>query len=278
MDKETRRLFNKRVDYTTEDLPWFVQEFIDKRKRKLSPVTLLNYCHDYHCFFDWFIHEGYYFGQKKGISLQNLEELSIQQIEDYLTFLDIQKGNCRSTVNRKISALKSLFNYLQNIAETKDFEPYIKRNVLAKIELNDIKEDQHTVANRINGKILRDDEFEQFRQFVSYDYGEMHKKNKKLYNFHQFNRERDTAIISLILGSGLRLSEVVGCDFEDLDMNKCLVRVIRKGNKEQFVYFSEQAKLDLIEYLKIREERYKIKLPRHCLLQPRLDQAIKSEG
>ncbi|GJM67977.1 hypothetical protein HMSSN036_01930 [Paenibacillus macerans] len=60
----------------------------------------------------------------------------------------------------------------------------------------------------------------------------------------------------MILGSGLRLSEVAGIDNGDLDMNKGLVRVIRKGNKEQYVYFSEQALADLENYLSIREARY----------------------
>ncbi|VUG07501.1 Tyrosine recombinase XerS [Paenibacillus polymyxa] len=61
----------------------------------------------------------------------------------------------------------------------------------------------------------------------------------------------------LILGSGLRLSEVAGINLEDLDMNKALVSVIRKGNKEQYVYFSKQALLDLENYLQIRESKYK---------------------
>ncbi len=127
---------------------------------------------------------------------------------------------------------------------------------MAKMDLNVVKESQETIANRIDGKLLREDDFESFRQFIAYDFGEMNKENKRIYNFHQFNRERDTAIVSLILGSGLRLSEVAGINVEDLDMNKALVRVIRKGNKEQYVYFSKQALLDLENYLQIRESRY----------------------
>lgn len=78
------------------------------------------------------------------------------------------------------------------------------------MDLNVVKESQETIANRIEGKILREDEFEGFRQFVAHDFGEVNKENKRIYNFHQMNRERDTAIVSLILGSGLRLSEVAG--------------------------------------------------------------------
>nr|WP_251036182.1 tyrosine-type recombinase/integrase [Paenibacillus sp. ISL-20] len=78
-----------------------------------------------------------------------------------------------------------------------------------------------------------------FRQFVAHDYGAINKDNRRITHFHEFNRERDTAIVSLILGSGLRLSEVAGINIEDLDVVKGNVRVLRKGNKEQYVYFSK---------------------------------------
>lgn len=84
---------------------------------------------------------------------------------------------------------------------------------MAKLEFNDIKESMETTANKMEGKILIGDEYERFRQFVAHDYGELYKDNKKLANFHRLNRERDTAVVSLILGSGLRLSEVVNLEF-----------------------------------------------------------------
>ncbi|WP_088034206.1 tyrosine recombinase XerS [Evansella clarkii] len=258
MSQENRQRLYERIEEKSRELPWYVNEYIDKRKRKLSPASLINYCHDYIIFFDWIVAEGFFDGNKKDIPLELLERITVQQAEDFLSFLEFRLNNSKLTVNRKLSSLKSLFNYLQNIAETSDLEPYIKRNVMAKLELNNIKEDQETLANRMEGKILRGDEYELFRQFVAYDYGIMHQDNKKLYNFHLRNRERDTAVISLILGSGLRLSEVVGLDTDDIDFHKHTVRVIRKGSKEQYVYFSEQAKIDLEEYLKIRTERYEL--------------------
>jgi hypothetical protein len=61
-------------------------------------------------------------------------------------------------VNRKLSALKSLFNYLQNIAETPELKPYLNRNVMAKIEFNELKDSMETIANKMEGKILLGDE------------------------------------------------------------------------------------------------------------------------
>lgn len=258
MAQNKRQRYYEKVEEKVEQLPWYVGEYIDKRRRKLSPASLLNYCHDYIIFFDWILAEGYFKGKRQDIPLELLESLTVQQIEDFLSFLEFKLDNTKLTINRKLSALKSLFNYLQNIAETSDLKPYLHRNVMAKIELNDVKEDQETIANRMEGKMLRGDEYEQFRQFVAYDYGLANKDNKKVFNFHQKNCERDTAIISLILGSGLRLSEVVGLDLDDIDWKKNRVRVIRKGNKEQYVYFSEQAMLDLKEYVDIREQRYNV--------------------
>ncbi|MDQ0255729.1 integrase [Evansella vedderi] len=258
MSDETRAAYFERIEEKSKGLPWYVVEYIDKRKRKLSPASLLNYCHDYIIFFDWILAEGIFKGKRKDIPLELLERLTVQQVEDFLSFLEFRLNNSKLTVNRKLSSLKSLFNYLQNIAETSALEPYLKRNVMAKMELNKVKEDQETLANRMEGKILRGDEYENFRQFIAYEYGVINSDNKKILNFHMKNRERDTAIISLILGSGLRLSEVVRLDVDDIDFKKFTARVIRKGNKEQYVYFSEQAMLDLKEYLSIRNERYEL--------------------
>lgn len=87
--------------------------------------------------------------------------------------MEYQLGNNKLTINRKLSSLKSLFDYLQNKAETIDLKPYIQRNVMAKMDLNAVKESQETIANRMEGKILRENDFEAFRVFVAYDYGEI---------------------------------------------------------------------------------------------------------
>jgi integrase len=91
-------------------------------------------------------------------------------VENFLSFLEYQLDNTKLTINRKLSSLKSLFDYLQNKAEISDLEPYIQRNVMAKMDLNVVKESQETIANRIDGKILREDDFESFRLFVAHDF------------------------------------------------------------------------------------------------------------
>ncbi|WP_332628683.1 tyrosine recombinase XerS [Halalkalibacter flavus] len=248
----------QKLNTLLDQLPWYVGEYISHKQRKLSAASLLNYAHDYKIFFNWLKNERLHTGEIKNVPLELLESLTTQQVEGFLGFLQYQLNNKEITVNRKLSALKSLFNYLQNIAETRELKPYLQRNVMAKIEFNEIKESMETIANKMEGKILIGDEYEKFRQFIASDYGLLNKDNKKLYNFHLLNRERDTAIVSLILGSGLRLSEVVNLNIDDIDYSKYTARVIRKGNKEQFVFFSKLAMDDLQDYLQIREKRYKV--------------------
>jgi integrase len=256
MATESQQQHYRKLQSLLKELPWYVEEYIDHKRRKLSAASLLNYCHDYKIFFNWIISEQLYNGKLQDIPLDLLETLTVQQVDSFLYVLQYEFHNKEITVNRKLSALKSLFNYLQNIAETRELKPYIQRNVMAKIEFNELKDSMETIANKMEGKILIGDEYENFRRFIAHDYGEVCKGNTKLFNFYQLNQERDTAIVSLILGSGLRLSEVVNLDLEDIDFSKFSARVIRKGNKEQYVYFSKIAMDDLQEYLKIREARY----------------------
>jgi site-specific recombinase XerD len=148
------------------ELPWYVDEYINHKLRKLSTASLYNYCHDYKIFFNWMISESLCDGNIKDIPL---EKMTVLEVESFLNYLHYQLNNKELTVNRKLSALKSLFNYLQNVAETPDLKPYITRNVMAKIEFNEVKDSMETKANKMEGKILLGDEYEKFRLFVAND-------------------------------------------------------------------------------------------------------------
>lgn len=149
-----------KLERILKELPWYIEEFIDYKRRRLSASSLLNYCHDHKIFFNWLITEGIYEGNIKDVPLESLEKLTVQQIEGFLSFLCYQLGNKEITVNRKLSALKSLFHYLQNIAENDNLTPYLQRNVMAKVEFNEINDNPETVANKMEGNILTGDDYE----------------------------------------------------------------------------------------------------------------------
>lgn len=66
------------------------------------------------------------------------------------------------------------------------------------------------------------------------------------------NKERDFAIITLFLNCGLRLSELVGINVQDIDFNEYKMNVIGKGNKERTIYLNKACIDALKDYISVR--------------------------
>ena len=73
--------------------------------------------------------------------------------------------------------------------------------------------------------------------------------------FHQVTKTRDIALLTLLLGTGIRVSECVGLDLEDVDFKNNGIKIRRKGGYEAVIYFGEEVEEALSDYL---EERYHI--------------------
>lgn len=241
-------------------LPDYVKEFIEYRSVTSSENTLLEYVRDYLIFFGWLTNdEGgkkIFDGETKDVPLAVLESLKLKDITAYQMYCSKYRKNSQDTIVRRIVSLKSLFHYLSQIAENDDYYPYLKRNVMAKVEMHRVKRTESEKAERIQSKILVNEEIDEFRAFVASGYGDLVRDNKRQHNYYIKNRERDTALISLILGSGLRVSEVVSIDMDMIDWNNHHVLIRRKGDKMDKVVFSTLAFQDLLDYREIRESRY----------------------
>ncbi|MBP1999844.1 integrase [Paenibacillus shirakamiensis] len=254
-----RKLLDQRVIH----MPWFVQQFIDYKLPDLSPSTLLEYIRDYEQFFGWLIAEGLSSAQKNTeITLHDLEVLHMNSIVGYRLHLTTRTEgtNSRITVSRKMSSLRSLFHYLSQIAEDEEFYPLLKRNIMAKVESKRIHKPKDTAA-KLKGKILEEDELLDFIAYIHEGYRIDIENNKQALHSYELNKERDACIASLILNSGLRVSEVVNLNIEDIDVTNKLMYVYRKGNNDETfkspVYFREQSKDELDAYLFLRQSRYR---------------------
>ncbi|WP_310550447.1 tyrosine recombinase XerS [Paenibacillus glufosinatiresistens] len=253
----------RKLEEHLPSLPWFVQQFIDYKLPDLSPSSLLEYVRDYESFFGYLRMEGLSeAGKNADITLLDLERLHMDSIVGYRLYLTtrMEGTNSRTTVSRKLSALRSLFHYLSQIAEDEHFYPLLKRNVMAKVEIKRIHKPKDTAA-KLKGKILEEEELLEFVGYILDGYGRDVERNKQAHYAHLQNRERDACIASLILNSGLRVSEVVNLNLDDLDLNNKLLYVYRKGNNDETfktpVYFREQAKDELSAYLAVRQARYR---------------------
>ncbi|MEO3945002.1 tyrosine recombinase XerS [Gorillibacterium sp. CAU 1737] len=243
-------------------MPWYVEKFLMYKLPDLSPSSLLEYTRDYETFFHFLMAEGLTDASRmQDVPLEVLERLHMETIDHFRMFLASKKdgANTKTTISRKLSSLRSLFHYLSQIAEDDDFYPLLKRNVMAKVEIKRTHRPKDTAA-KLEGKLLQESEIAEFIAYIRTGFEEDIAGNKQaLYAYH-LNRIRDTCIVSLILNSGLRVSEVVNLNGDDLDLKKKTLHVYRKGkNDDTFktpVYFRESALEDLTQYLEQRSTHY----------------------
>ncbi|RZI48207.1 tyrosine recombinase XerS [Lactococcus kimchii] len=246
-------------------MPWFVLEYIHSMNViNRSPATLYEYLKEYHRFFDWLIDSNIVDKANfKDIPIEVLEHLKKSEIESYIIYLrerpkmtskTTQYGVSQKTINRTISALSSLFNYLTRETENEEGEPYFYRNVMDKIKT--IKETQtlRQQAANIKEKLFLGEETQEFLDYIDQIY-ETTLSQRALASFKK-NKERDLAIIALMLASGLRLSECTNADLQNLNLNTLVIEVIRKGGKKDAVNIAPFAKPYLEQYLNIRKARY----------------------
>lgn len=254
-----REELDRRVPY----MPWYVEKFINYKLPDLSPSSLLEYVRDYECFFTWLMREALTeAGRMSEIPLVDLERLHMESVDNYRMYLATKKdsANARTTISRKLSSLRSLFHYLSQIAEDEQFYPLLKRNVMAKLSIKRTQKPKDTAA-KLEGKLLQEEEISEFIHYINEHYAHDVASNKQALYAHELNHTRDCCIASLILNSGLRVSELVNLNLDDLDLKKKLLYVFRKGkNDDTFktpVYFRQDAIVALERYLEQRETRYK---------------------
>ncbi|WP_372633182.1 tyrosine recombinase XerS [Cohnella sp.] len=244
-------------------MPWYVDKFINYKLPDLSPSSLLEYIRDYEIFLTWLMGEGLTSASKMSdVTLDDLERLHMDSVDHFRMHLATKRdhANTKTTISRKLSSLRSLFHYLSQIAEDENFYPLLKRNVMAKVSVKRTHKPKDTAA-KLEGKLLQEQEIIEFINYIKQDYAHDVATNKQATYSHELNRIRDCCIVSLILNSGLRVSELVNLNLDDVDIKKRLVYVYRKGkNDDTFktpVYFRQDTIPDLEEYIAQRDTRYK---------------------
>ena len=155
----------------------------------------------------------------------------------YYSFKGKPYRNGEKAKARKLSSIRSLFKYFYN-------KDKLKENVASKVSMPKLH-DKSIIRlddNEVEG-VLRTVEAEQ--KFGS--------KFQDSYNLN--TRDRDIAIVTLFLGTGIRVSELVGINVEDIDLNNLAFKVTRKGGNVAVLYFSEEVREALEIYLPWREKR-----------------------
>ncbi|MBM7641976.1 tyrosine recombinase XerS [Streptococcus loxodontisalivarius] len=261
-----RELLLEKIESYKAIMPWFVLDYYQsKLSVPYSFTTLYEYLKEYKRFFDWLIESGISDAhQIADIDLATLEHLTKKDMESFILYLrerpslntySTKQGVSQTTINRTLSALSSLYKYLTEEVENDQGEPYFYRNVMKKVSTKKKKETLAARAENIKQKLFLGDETMDFLEHIDCEY-ENKLSNRAKSSFRK-NKERDLAIIALLLASGVRLSEAVNLDLKDLNLNMMVIEVTRKGGKRDSVNVASFAKPYLEAYLEIRAPRYK---------------------
>lgn len=235
-DKNMERLRELRAE-----LPYFCSEFFVGVENTTTPLTRLNYAYDLRIFFYYLAtHAPQFYGRApKQISLMDLNTLTATEIENFMEFLTVYEFNGKTYHNneqaksRKLSTLRSFFSYFFK-------KEKLDKNVTDKVDLPKLHE-----KNIVR---LEVDEMVNLLDMAETGYA----LSPTQQAFHKHTETRDYAIVTLLLGTGIRVSECVGLDVDDIDFSINGFKVIRKGGAQVVLYFSDEVAKALKAYLESR--------------------------
>lgn len=225
------------------ELPKFLRDYFRGIENSTAPRTQIGYAIDLRTFFE-FVKDNnstYRDVDMHDIGIDILSQLNAQDIEEYLDYLKyyVKNGheytNDERAIKRKLSALRSMYNYFHK-------KRIIDENPVLQVDMPKLHKKQ----------IIRldNDEVDDLLNVV--ESGD--RLTKKQAECHDKLKVRDMAILTLLLGTGMRVSECVGINLKDVDYINDRIKIVRKGGYESFVYYGEEVRQALLDYMEERDE------------------------
>lgn len=239
------------IDYTLRlreilnTLPPFAKDYFRAIEPRTSAKTRISYAYDIRVFFRFLIENNpvYHDYTMDQFRPNDLDKIDPMDIEEYMEYLKVYKNDEeRQIVNsevglaRKMSALRSFYLYYYK-------HQIIQTNPTLLVEMPKLH-DKEIIR-------LDTDEVVKLLDFVE-NCGDQLTGQKKVY--YEKNKYRDLAILTLLLGTGIRVSECVGLDLQDVDYKNHGIRITRKGGKQMTVYFGDEVADALLRYMEMDRE------------------------
>jgi site-specific recombinase XerD len=226
-----------------ESLPRFCSSFFRGIEPTTSSRTRIAYAYDLKVFFE--------FLKDTNPSLKNtpvtdikvdiLDQIKAIDIEEYLDWLTYYKSdenkerlNTENGKKRKLVSLRSFYNYyykkemIQTNPASLVSVPKLHDKAIIRLDIDEV------------ARLL--DEVESAQSLT-----------KKQQQYHEKTKIRDLALMTLLLGTGIRVSECVGLDLNDVDFENNGIKIRRKGGYEVVVYFGDEVREALLDYLEERK-------------------------
>lgn len=243
--EEQKKKNSLRLRKLLGDLPSFAFEFFVGIEPTTSVRTRIAYAYDLRIFFRYLLEYHPLFKEREleTIVLSDLDRISPRDLERFLEYLNFylkenpdhsgewsEYKNDNKGKSRKLSAIRSFYQYFYRKQEIITNPPSLVK--LPKVhEKNIIRLEVDEVA-----KLL--DEIESGQKLT-----------KKQKQYHKLTQKRDLALITVLLGTGLRVSECVGLNIDDIDFEVNGLKITRKGGNEVIIYFGDEVEEALRSYL-----------------------------
>ena len=242
----------RRLRELLHELPQCCSDYFIAIEQQTSALTRLSYAYDLKLFFQYLSDELPKFGGKSitEFTIEDIQQVTKQDLERYARYLalyikneslDDGKISSREMTNheygikRKYASLRAFYKYLFS-------DGFIESNTASLVPLPKLHE----------RAIIRLDIDEVARILDVAESGQALPKTYQKY--HHVTRKRDVAMLSLFLGTGIRISECVGLNIDDFDFEQNAFVVTRKGGKEVILYLSDEVADALKDYLAERKQ------------------------
>ena len=234
-----------------EELPPFCSDYFLGVETRTSTQTRLKYAYDLRIFFDFLCQRKYRNCEVLDLTLKHLEGVTHQDIEIFLSYLSHYRFHDRRlscderAKARKLSAVRAMFKYFfsKGVIEVDNSAkvptPKLHEKEIIRLDAGEVSQ-LINIAETGNGL------------------------SRHAVGYHNKTRVRDTAILTLFLGTGIRISELVGLDNESFDFAENSFLVTRKGGNQAILYFSDEVKYALQEYIAEKSNDAKIPENEHA--------------
>lgn len=219
-----------------DELPSFCEDYFIGIEMRTSTQTRLKYAYDLRIFFDFLCKKKFPGANMRAITLRHLEQIEHYDIERFLGYLSRYnfRGKYLSCDERakarKLSAVRALFKYFFN-------KGMISVDNSAKVSTPKLHDKE---IIRLDG-----DEVSNLIHITGTGNG----LSRHATGYHNKTKVRDTAIITLFLGTGIRISELVGLDNDSFNFKDNSFIVTRKGGNQAILYFSIEVRSALEDYI-----------------------------
>ena len=236
-------------------LPPFCKDFFRAIEPRTTTKTRISYAYDIRIFFQFLLEQNPAFRDWSidAFTVDVLDQITAVDLEEYEEYLKVYQAGDKTETNgerglkRKMSSLRSFYAY------------YFKREMIHTnpTALVDVPKIHQKSIIRLEA-----DEVALLLDYIEHG-GDDLTGQKKVY--YEKNKDRDLALVTLLLGTGVRVSECVGLDIEDVDFKNNGIKVTRKGGNEMVVYFGPEVEKALKNYLEVRKNIIPVEGHEHAL-------------